>query len=344
MKRTRIGNIDIDTKKYYFVLNTPIWQMKQSEVRIFSYMDILQEQANFATIDSELNRIFNEMDKYFCLAQIVENINDLPSLTNAFYVFNEAIANGVFDRTYSDMSERNELVNTAVVNIINDCINYTIADKAVIDVVLWAWWKQNILDCNYYTNPQTGEPQTEKPQQSANAIMGTEFDFVGTFKKSAISFVYSAVSADVVKASDIATLKRKKEIEVRNTLNICDVQLDSTVQSNYITSGIAAATSGGNALQFVNALKKSPKVGFDPATLATIIVAAIGFLTTLIGGIIDLRRDRLNGEAKKALSATDAYTPDKSDWLNIDFDGDGKSDTWKLLLIGAAGLALYYYL
>lgn len=343
MKRTRIGNIDVDTNKYYFVLNTPLWQMKQSEVRIMSYLDVLQEQANVATIESEINRIYNEMDKYFCLAQIVENINDNPTLINAFYVFNEAVKKGTFNRTYADITERNDQVNEAVVNIVNDCINYTIKDTSVIDVDMWIWWKENILNCNYYTNPVDGAAQKEKPLSVPTAISGG-YDYVETFKKSAISFCYSAVSPEVVKKSKVATLKRKKQNEVRNTLNVCDVQLDSVVQRNYINSGVAAATNGGTPLQFVNSLKAVKQVGISETVIVAIISAAVTFLTALTKMIVDTRRDRLNDEAKLSLNTANQYVPAESDFLNIDLDGDGRSDAKKILLAGGALLLLYYYL
>ena len=347
MKRTRIGSFDIDVNKDYFVLSTPLRYMKQSEVRVYSYLDVLQEEAAQTNIDSELQRIYSEMDKYFCVAQIIENLNTDSELTNAYYVFNAAVQNGVFDRVYPSIVDRNNEVNNIILDIINNSINYTVTGKDVLDTRLWAWWYDNVIKCNYYTNPTTGEKMAEKPDFTVS-IAG-DVDFIQMFKNAAVSFCYSAVDESNLKASKIAVLKRKKENEVRSSLIACDVQLDSVTQSNYLKSGIAAATNGGTALQFVNDLKrnaknKQPKIGLGEEAIAAIIVAAISLLGVFVKAVIDYRRAKLDNEAYNALINAQKTAPSESDFLNVDLDGDGKSDLSKILLLGAAALAIYYFI
>lgn len=349
MKRTRIGNTDVNTDSSFFCFNIPIWQMRQNEVRIMSYLDVLQECANFETLESEITRIFNEMDKYYCIAKIIENLGDNVSyLINAFYVYNEALQNGAFDYVYTDEIERNNHVNETVCNIINDSINYTVSDSVVIDKNLWGWWQANILDQNYYTDPKTGNKMYNMPNEKPVTIAGVEYDYIGSFKKSAVCYAYTAVSKDSVNSSSIARLKRKKQNEIRNALSVCDVQLDNSVQDNYIVSGIMSATGGNSPETFVNAVKnaaknKKTKIGITEA-VAAIIVAAITFLAGLTTAIINNRSDKLKNEAKTALQNGNKYAPSENDFLNIDLDGDGSNDLPKILLISAAALALYYFI
>lgn len=349
MKRTQIGNTEVNRDSNYFVLDTPLWQMRQSEVRIMSYLDLLQESANFATTDSEILRIYNEMDKYYCVAKIIENLGDNEAyLINAFYVYNEALQKGEFDRIYIDMLERNNHINELVCNIVNDSINYTVNDTVVIDQELFAWWQDNVINQNFYTDPRTGDKTQVKPDSLPVSIAG-EVDYISTFKQSAVCYTYTVVSMDAIKESSQARLKRKKQNEIRNALGGCEIQLDITVQENYIKSGIMAATNGGSAYDFVNAMKRTAKkkssIG-EPisAAVATIIAAAITFLTTLVASIFSYRASRLGAEAKQALQNGDRYSPSANDFLNIDLDGDGRNDLPKILLIGAAALALYYFM
>lgn len=349
MKRAKIGNTEVNRDSYIFLLDTPLWQMRQSEVRIMSYLDLLQESANFATLESDILRIYNEMDKYYCIAKIVENLGDNEAyLINAFYVYNEALQNGAFDKIYIDEIERNNHVNEAVCNIVNDSINYTVSDDVVIDQSLWAWWQDNIINQNFYTDPRSGAKVQEKPNALPVSISG-EVDYISTFKQSAICYTYTVVSAAAIQESSQARLKRKKQNEIRNALGGCEVQLDITVQENYIKSGIMASTNGGSAYDFVSAMKRTAKkkssIG-EPisAAVATIIAAAITFLTALVSSVISYRASKLGAEAKKSLQNGDRYAPSANDFLNIDLDGDGRNDLPKILFLGAAALALYYYL
>ena len=201
MKRAKIGNTEVNRDSYIFLLDTPLWQMRQSEVRIMSYLDLLQESANFATLESDILRIYNEMDKYYCIAKIVENLGDNEAyLINAFYVYNEALQNGAFDQIYIDEIERNNHVNEVVCNIVNDSINYTVSDDVVIDQSLWAWWQDNIINQNFYTDPRSGAKVQEKPNALPVSISG-EVDYISTFKQSAICYTYTVVSADAIKES-----------------------------------------------------------------------------------------------------------------------------------------------
>lgn len=348
MKRTRIGNTEVNENSTVFCFNTPIWQMRQSEVRIMSYLDVLQECAIYATIESEICRIFNEMDKYYCIAKIIENLGDNEAyLINAYYVYNEALQSGVFDHVYTDEIERNNHVNETVCNIVNDSINYTVSDSVVIDQQLWAWWQENILSQNYYTDPRTGQKMDKKPMAKAATIAGPDFDFVGNFKQSAVCYAYTAVGKEAVNSSSAARLKRKKQQEIRNALAACDVQLDGSVQNNYIRSGIMAATGGGSPEAFVNSVKAAAKekraqIGI-PEAVAAIIVAAITFLSTLTAAVINYRSSKLQGEARTSLQNGDKYAPSESDFMNIDLDGDGRNDLPKILLLGAAALAFILF-
>lgn len=347
MKRSKIGNLSVRTDKRIFVLDTPLWQMRQSEVLVFSFLDLLQEQANLTELDSELSRIFTAMDKYFAIAMIIENLGEnVEYLKNALLVFYEAVEGGEFDYVYSDLNDRNEHINKVVLDIINDSINYSVNQNKAVPTELYKWWQESVIDLNYYTDPSTGEHIDYRPD-NAVAIGTTNEDFIEKFKNSACCFAYSKVSESVLAGSKVALIKRKKQIEARNSLAGCDVQLDAKVQDNYLSSGIYQQTNGGDAISLVTALKQNAKnrnkVGALTTAVASIIVACITFLTGLIGAIVSYRKEKLTKEAENSLNNAPAAAPSESDYFNIDVDGDGKNDMPKILAIGALALLYYYF-
>lgn len=345
MKRCRIGNIEIDTQSKILRLDTPVSQMRQSEVRLLSLLDLLQEKANFAVNEYEENKIYNEQDKIFCLCQVVENLGGtVQYLKNALFVYNEAVESGVFDKKYNNLAQRNENVNTITLNIINDSINYNVSLNFAVSPDRSKWWKENIIDLNYYTDINTGEKLEYMPENAAS-IGASEYDFLGQFKESASAWCYTVVDRSFLAGSNKAILKREKQIESRNTLAGAGIQLDKQTQNNLIAAGILAQTNGGNEKDLINGLKaagkqKTPFVGLTPELIGTIITAAVSILTAIIGVVLNKRKNELKQNAETTLKNTP--TPSVNDWL--DFDGDGTNDTNKILLFGVAALFAYYFI
>lgn len=345
MKRSCIGAVTIDTAKEIFVLNTPFEQMRVSEKQIFSFLDLLQTQAKYAT-GGELSDIYNQMDRYYAVAMIIETLGNTPEiLARCVYPLNEALTAGEFEFDGS-LESRNSRLITLIDRIINNAINYTINKDYALDNDLYIWWQQNVMQLNYYVT--AGGVLTEE-MPTIVAVSGTE-DLMSGFKRAAGAYAYTRVSAQEVASSAKARMKRAKQIEARSAISAVCPELNDIVQNNYIDSALAEVTEGGDASTFVDGLKKIGKkkarVGALTEAVITAIISLIATfvtaVTSLTVAIIQNRKNELNQNAYNALNSYPIYTTSEDDFALGDIDGDGKDDTSKILLIGAAALAACY--
>lgn len=345
MKRSRIGNITVDTDKIIFVCVKPFSQMKQSEIRLYSYLDLLQEKAGFAQTKQEENSIYSEMDKLFCIASIVDQLGDnTEQLYNSVYYFTNAVNNGAFNKKFDSLQERNDNLNNVTLSIVNDTLNNVSINNSIVTPSISDWWNENIMNLNYYTNSD-GEKVNSLPTVSIGA---TNDNYLERFKQGAPSWCYSVVDPDFLGKNSIAKIKRSKQIEMRKSLDACGVQLDFTTQTNLIHSGIMAQSDGATATEFINAMKASAKeqrakIGMSEAGITALINAIASLLATcipiVVGLIISAKQKKNNADT--ALNNAENKLASVDDWLDI--DGDGVSDAPKLLIGGAVLLALYYF-
>lgn len=345
MKRNKIGSVEIQTERLVFVCDKPFSEMRQNEVRIFSHLDLLQEKAVYATED-EQNAIYTEMDKYYTIACICDQFgNNEDYLLNASAYFNDKVSNGEFDKDFASLEDRNENINNIVSEIINNTLNnYKLSSILTYDKL--EWWRENIINLNYYT---LADGTKSKVLIKDVAINGTTANYVEEFKKTACGWAYLHCDKSLIKNSKIAVSKYARQKTMQNAINDSNIQLDTTTQNNLIKSGIIKDTQGGDANDFVKALKeegqkKSTKIGGLTAALITAIITLVCTALSVIGGIVQQRI------ASKSLAySSDVVNPgnacDPSDFSGmLDDDGDGKIDTKYILLgIGLLG-TIYYYL
>lgn len=340
MKRSCIGKLEVDTTRSIFICDKPFSQMRQNEVRAYANLDLLQTKASFT---DEVDSIYNEMDIYFCVACLCSQFgHDNTLLEKVSYYFFNKVNDCSFYKQYESLDERNTSINMIIEDIINDCINNNSVDTNITPVQS-EWWKNNVIDLNYYC------VDFEKSNNISTdiAIAGVS-DYVTLFKECADVYCYT--ECDVNKLSTRAKRKRDGLLKLRRFLDYSNVNLDHGTQSIYIQSKIMETTDGHGADFEVECLrymaKKKNNVS-NPVQIIAIVVSIIVTLApvaTAIVGLIAQSRQAKDAEIQNAVNEANRYMPDTSDFFSIlDSDNDGSIDLkWILAGIGLLGIAYYY--
>ncbi len=342
MKRAKIGNINIDTSKYLFRIDKDIESMRQSQVRIISYLDLLQERAELTTNELILNDIYTEMDMYYCVYCIIEQFgSNIKQLELAMYYFNDAIAKGYISSEYTSLSQRNNKLNRCIETIINNTISNYAVDTVNVSIEGIKWWKENVINLNYYE--QNGVKSDVYIQNVA--IGETKEEFLEKFKKSCAVWSYVRCNTDELKNNKIAVVKLSKQRNAQQYLENCNIQLDIVTQNNLIDSGILKETGGANATEFVQALKMASRrkssIG-DPATIIGIVLSIITTCTSVAVSVIQAVKQSKGVNFQPQQLNPTAFTSG-DDWSSFDEDRDGNIDTkWLLLLAGILGVGYYF--
>lgn len=342
MKRAKIGNINIDTSQYLFRIDKDIESMRQSQVRIISYLDLLQERAELTTDELILNDIYTEMDMYYCVYCIIEQFgSNQLQLEVAMYYFNDAIAKGYLSGEFSSLEKRNASLNRCIEYIINGVISNYAVDTVNVPTQGVKWWQENVINLNYYE--QNGVKSNIYIQNVS--IGDTKEEFLEKFKKSCAVWSYVRCNTDELKNNKIAIVKLSKQRNAQQYLANCNIQLDIVTQNNLIDAGLLKETGGANATEFVQALKiasqKKSSIG-DLATILGVVLSILELCTGIAVTVIQsVKQSKGVNFQPQQLNPT-AFTSG-DDWSSFDDDRDGNIDTkWLLLLAGILGVGYYF--
>lgn len=341
MKRVKIGNINIDTTQYLFRIDKDIESMRQSQVRIISYLDLLQEKAELTTDELILNDIYTEMDMYYCVYCIIEQFgSNQMKLEVAMYYFNDAIAKGYLSGEYTSLEKRNASLNRCIEYIVYGVISNYAVDTVNVTRQGIKWWQENVINLNYYE--QNGVKSDVYIQNVA--IGETKEEFLEKFKKSCAVWSYVRCNTDELKNNKIAIVKLSKQRNAQQYLSNCNIQLDIVTQNNLIDAGLLRETGGANATEFVQALKlasqKKSRIG-DPATIIGIVLSIITTCTSVAVSIIQAVKQSKGVNFQPQQLNPTAFTS-ADDWSSFDSDRDGNIDTKWLLLLAGIFVVGYY--
>lgn len=346
MKRSAIGSTKIDTDKYLFTIDKPLSDMRQNQVRLISYLDLLQEKAQFTEKESELKQLYDAMDMSYCIYCIIDQFAENPKyLENSLYYYMDAIVSGEFDKEYNSLEERNNQLNQAIQSVIDKVISNCAIDSIVENDDL-IWWQENVIDLNYFE--LNGERSNVRLQDVAiNGV--TKKDFLEEFKRSGCAWSYIRCDKSLIEDNKVAIYKYGKQKNMQALLAQSNFQLDTVTQNNLIDAGILKETNGKSANDCVYSLrekakaKKSAKISGDPftiiATIVTIIATCVGIASQVFEVV---RAGKTNYDARQL---DPQYMIDETDWSDIfDSDRDGMIDTkWLILGAIALGIGAYYF-
>lgn len=349
MKRNRIGNTEVSTTNYWSG-GKDTHKLRQSEILLYSYIDLLQEEANILEADNEIQAKYNQMDMYFATLKIIEAYGSKKDLLiNAGVVLGNMIEAGDFAKTYDSLTARNVAVDALIGDIFDRTTNFTeVETQAGFD----EWFRESVVSKNFYCNPVSGEQSEIEPFRSAEIGVTYDYSYYSSqAKESGAYWLYAVVDRDDY--TDEAYVKRLRHIEYLNWFESCNTGLTRESIKANAKAGIIAKTGKTpetNLNEFISQSK--PSVGFPFA----LIVAAIAALATLVTAVVAVV-NVLKGKDAPTDAQVQTNAASGQDWLSY-YTGNssGSSSTTStasdmitdavsspILWIGVGLLALAYF-
>lgn len=343
MKRAKIGLADIDVQASYWSGGKDTHQLRCSELEIYAYIDLLQEESNISTNEDVIAEKYKQMDMYFACLQLIQAYGDYPDMLPVCgIVLNNAIIKGKFDKQYNSLDERNEYINVLIETLIDNVPNTPLTEDFTSEFL--TWWKQTVIEQNYYTNPTTGE-KSETLQESA--AIGEVYDLAyynDQIKQAGPYNTYIVASPENINTQN-AMLKKNRQTEYLRWLDSCNVGLSMNAMKANIKSGVIAKT-GKTPDEVVAELKTKNVSGIGEFfTVIAIISACIALLSGIIGVIAQIVAMRHAGDTNLLSNAPTeqqliSNQPTGSDWYG---QGGNGSNTGNMLTNsdGSPNLLLY---
>lgn len=225
MKRSKIGNTEIDLSAPYWSGGKPDGKLRMSQTTLYAQIDCLQAECNLLTErgatedDESVQSLFNRMDIIYAEIIATEQYGGQRDLLErAGIVLSDMIARGDFARSYDSMDERNESLNEKIASMQAAVANFQ---------TQWTWanedfrvmWLATVIDGDYYTNPETGERTTDKPGDFAAIGEVYDYSYYSRRIKEAGEFWLYMAAGDSVrdKEGNIVPAVYRKLVEQRKT-------------------------------------------------------------------------------------------------------------------------------
>ncbi len=351
MKRSKIGDIEIAYEDKVFTLGENLNQIRQNQIVILSYLGKYDSRVDFSKDVDVENKNLDLMDDYYILYNLIENCND--KLENVMYNY----FNYVYSpkQTYDDINERNELLSIITKDLTEKCNNDIVENYNISDDD-YLWFKENIIDLNYYFI--NGKKYAEK-QNIPTSINGvTETEITNKFLNCGYGYLYGCVNKNLINDSTkrikikyirhTSLYKQLANVSISSFANVTTIKnyVKTSSQNNFQTS----ESSDEIFTELSNKLGEKSSVGFafTATALATIIsavVTAVGvFLSALIASkgnksALEWEKEKYYATLEKATeTAEDSYMQEE-DFL---FDSVGNLKYSNLFLILAVALGIYF--
>ncbi len=354
MKRAKIGALDVDLSVGFWTNGKNANNLRQNERELYAIIDLLQTKANYAK-EEDLNAIFNEMDKAYIGLQMIKSFaSDETLLYQSGLVINNSIVNGDFDNYFETLEARNNYISELSDRLISETNSNTLDNFISPDFA--QWWKDAIVDSNYYIDITTGEKTKDVPQSSA-VISGTTDEFCAKLKKGGLSLLY--VYCDKTKlTSKQSVVKYFAQKDIKESLKVVNPAFSESVCNNLIVSGIMEDTKGMTPEEAVDNLKANGKAKIGALfAIVSLIVTAVVAICGMVQAIYQSRKAK--SDAKTAQILADSNINDAAaneyDFPAADYDGDGVTTEAelnrykaeqknKILIYGAIALGALWFL
>lgn len=370
MKRNRIGNADIDLSAPYWTGGKRSGQLRVSEVLAYAEIDLLQEEANFCYNDDVVEEKYSEMDIIFLKLQAIALFgNDDDLLWRAGNIIGLMIDDGLFNRQFSSLEERNTAVNELVLELQESVASYNETRTASGD---WLEdWEWDVIDLNYY--PTGSEYKATTADENAFAAIGATYDYdyySAKMKEFGPYWLYCV--AENISSDDATPIVLKKRYNSMKHINwFSGANLGMSDRSILLNAraGIIATAEGGTPEDVIDGLRyyagdeekikaDKEKAGIGEAVVAiiSIITAVITLIATLAKLICDLviqvkqinALSAPNAPTEAEMKANEATVQDWADYSEqldnpIENVIDNIKDSFSspILWAGAAALLIY---
>lgn len=368
MKRNRIGSADIDLSAPYWTGGKRSGQLRVSEVLAYAEIDLLQEETNFCYNDDVVEVKYSDMDIIFLKLQAIALFgNDDDLLWRAGNIIGLMIDDGLFNRQFSSLEERNTAVNELVLELQESVSSYNETRKASGD-----WlddWQLDVMDLNYY--PTGSEYKATTADENAFAAIGATYDYdyySAKMKEFGPYWLYCV--ADNISSEDSTPIVLKKRYSSMKHINwFSGANLGMSDRSILLNAraGIIATAEGGTPEEVIDGLRyyagdeekikaDKERLGIGMPDWVMIVLGVIMIISALTTYICDLI---IQIKQINALSAPNAPTEAEmkaneatiQDWENyartldnpIENIIDNIKDSFSspILWVGAAALLIY---
>lgn len=318
MKRSAIGNVEVDTSLYYWSGDKNSEQLRNSEGYLYAEIDLCQENAAYAKSEAEVQAEYNKIDMYFICLQAIEFFANqeynTDNLEMAGIIIGNMVVDGEFSRHFDQLEERNANLTT----LIDTMRNRTLAEEREVNRnnEFFSWYQENVIDMNYY-----GRPERTTMPPLAGLGGGTVDEYGATHKDGGAYWVY--LTTNVKSDDEIVTMKKLKENAFMNWFVATDTGTSRNKMIANARSGIRHHT-GLSDTEFLAELQKGDAGkgvnGLGIWALVTAIVGAIIAIIKLVTVIVSKKQDPTPEEirAQSLDQPTDPtlerYRPDPTDW------------------------------
>lgn len=326
MKRGLLGNTQVDTANYW-TDGKGSQSLKCNETNLYALIDLCQESAELAKNASERQMQYSLMDKYFlCLKAIELSGAD----DNLLKFYGQVIANmddnGSFNIIFASLDEENIFVD----NLVSQLAAADYAEETLNEEFL-DWYKEVVLDYNYYQNADGTRTKTA-PKLSGLGATYTDDYYSKKAKESGMALLY--IACDKNKVLDGCTDRNEMmnkllyQGQTWNWLGNCGTNMTKISVMANIKAGIKADSGKETADETLQAFKEESEaqgkqtkgLGFDPGTLAIVIITAVTVIVTLITSIIKMREAEATARVAEQLAnapntdLVEQYSPQYQDY------------------------------
>lgn len=349
MRRSKIGDIEIEYVDKIFTLGENLNQIRQNQIVILSYLGKYNSRFDFSKSNYVENKNLDLMDDFYILYNLIENCNE--KLENVMYNYFNYVYS--IKQTYTNINERNELLSIITKDLIEKCNNdivenYNISDKDYL------WFKENIIDLNYYL--VNGKKYSEKQNIPISITGVKEDDITNKFIKCGYGYLYGCVNKNLINDST-KRIKIKYIRHISLYKNLSNININAfaneTAIKNYVKQSCnenfkTSDNSDEIFYELSNKLSKKSNIGEITVAIAAIIAALIALCGSFIAAMIQRSsyKDNLEWEKEKFYENMEAATKDAEDsYLQEEdflFDSAGNFKTSNLFLILAIALGIYF--
>lgn len=317
MKRSSIGSAGINVSLPFWSGGKSASALRQNERELYSQIDLLQERADYM---DDPNELYNQMDLIYSAICLIDKFGyDNTLLFYAGIVMNNHLS--AYNSEYADIESRNQHVNGIITSMITEVNSLTQCEEVTTDFTLW--WKNTILDQNYFIDFATGA-QTDVSPESA-ALGASEYDeYCAKLKEGGGYFCYAVCNSDLL-TSKQSFAKSVGQNNVIDALEGANPAFSRNVSINLINSGIVNTTKGGTANTMVESFRNGTASVGDPFSIIVGLVIAVISLVTAILAVVQAEKEKKTAQILSEANIQ-ANAPDTSDWQYADTDGDGKAD------------------
>ena len=327
MKRCKIGSSEINIELKYWTDGRPEWDLRASQLELYSNINLLQTVADFCKNDQQIDDYYTEMDKNWAVIALIDRFGGNEDLLLKAGLLYERMQSR-FQSFYSSLDDRNAAVTELVQEMISRTEDESFAGGFESEEFA-AWWMHKVMEQDYYFDAANGT-ESAVPVHVPGVGAADDQGISSQLQDSASYFIYYMCSPKKLKNSNTARAKSIRQTETLAEMGGCGLYLTPPIIDNILTAGIMQQTEGGTADDAVQSMidgakqPKEAKVGGIGLLLLLAILALCAALIVKLGSSIVDSCLAFKNQKLAAYLAEEQLK--QAEPKLLDFDGDGITD------------------